>query len=56
MPSPDGKLTLTVDSPAPEDAEYERDGNTVLVLSEAIRERCKDRVLDSNGSGQLVLT
>lgn len=54
-PSSNGTLTLTVDTPAPDDTEYERDGNTVLVVSEDIRERCKDRVLDSNESGQLVL-
>ena len=56
MPSPDGKLTLAIDAPAPNDTEYERDGSTVLVLSEKIKDLCKDRKLDSNASGQLILT
>ncbi len=56
VPTGDGKLTLTVDTPGPDDTEFEHAGTTVLVLADDIRERCEGRTLDSDDSGNLVLT
>ncbi|MFQ5529735.1 MAG: hypothetical protein ACE5FP_05235, partial [Gemmatimonadota bacterium] len=55
VPADGGKHTLTVDTPEPEDTEYEREGVTVLVVSEEIRARCEGRTLDSDDTGNLVL-
>ena len=56
VPAETGKLTLTVGTPEPDDTEYERDGVTVLVLSEEMLARCEGRTLDSDNTGQLILT
>jgi hypothetical protein len=36
VPKGDGKLALTMNAPAPDDAEYEYHGSTVLVVSDAM--------------------
>ena len=36
VPKGDGKLTLTVNAPAPDDTEYEHHGSTVLVVLDAM--------------------
>ena len=56
VPKVTGQLMLTVDTPTSDDTEYAHDGTTVLVLSEDIRDRCDGRTLDSDGTGNLVLT
>lgn len=39
-----------------DDTEYERDGVTVLLLSEEMLARCEGRTLDSDDTGNLILT
>ncbi len=56
MPAESGKLTLTVSTSEPDDTEYERDGVTVLLLSEEMLARCEGRTLDSDDTGNLILT
>ena len=56
VPKGDGKLTLTVDTPGPDDTEFEHAGTTVLVFADDIRERCEGRTLDADDGGNLVLT
>ena len=56
VPAEGGKLTLTVGTPESDDTEYERDGVTVLVLSEDMLARCEGRTLDSDETGNLILT
>jgi hypothetical protein len=56
VPRGQGELALTVDTPDPEDTEFEHAGTTVLVLAEDIVERCDGRTLDSDAGGNLVLT
>jgi hypothetical protein len=55
VPAGSDKLTLTVGTPEADDTEYEREGVTVLVVSEEIRTRCKGRTPDSDDTGNLVL-
>ena len=56
VPAKSGKLTLTVSTPEPDDTEYERDGVTVLLLSEEMLARCEGRTLHSDDTGNLILT
>jgi hypothetical protein len=56
VPAESGKLTLTVSTPEPDATEYERDGVTVLLLSEEMLARCEGRTLDSDDTGNLILT
>ena len=56
VPAESGKLTLTVSTPEPDDTKYERDGVTVLLLSEEMLARCEGRTLDSDDTGNLILT
>ena len=56
MPDHSGKLTLTVDALKPDDTEYEHNGIAVLTVSDEMRERCEGRTLDSDDSGNLLLT
>lgn len=56
VPAESGGLTLTIDKPQPSDTEYERDGVTVLVLSEEMQTHCDGRTLDSDDTGSLVMT
>ena len=56
VPKGDGKLTLTVDTPGADDTAFDHDGTTVLVMSEEMRERCEGRTLDSDDTGNLLLT
>ncbi len=51
-----GKPTLTVSTSEPDDTECERDGVTVLVLSKEMLARCEGRTLDSDDTGNLILT
>jgi hypothetical protein len=56
VPKGDGKLTLTVDVPRPDDTAFDHDEKTVLVTSDEMCERCEGRTLDSDDSGNLLLT
>ncbi len=55
VPAGSDKLTPTVGTPEADDTEYEREGVTVLVVSEEIRTRCEGRTPDSDDTGNLVL-
>lgn len=50
------KLTLTIDTPEPKDLKFEKDGKTVLVLADDVADKCDNRTLDDDGSGNLMLT
>ena len=52
----EGKLTLTLDAPGPDDTEFDHDGTTVLVVSQEMRVRCEGRTLNSDDTGNLLLT
>ena len=56
VPANGGKLTLTVGTPEPDETEYEREGVTVLVFSQEMRQHCEGRTLDSDDTGNLTLT
>jgi len=49
------KLALTIDTPAPEDVTFEKDGKPILVVDEEIAQRCEGRTLDDDGKGNLKL-
>lgn len=56
VPGDGGKLALILGETTPDDKEYEHAGATVLALSNDIAERCEGRTLDSDKTGNLVLT
>ena len=56
VPKGDGKLTLTVDAPGPDDTTFDHGGTTVLIMSHEMRKRCEGRTLDSDDTGNVLLT
>lgn len=56
VPDHNDKLILTIDERKPDDKKYEHNGITVLAVSAKMHNRCDGRTLDSDDSGNLLLT
>jgi len=56
VPAEANKLTLGLDTPNPDDATYDHEGATVLVIAPDLLERCEGRTLDADPKGNLVLS
>lgn len=55
IPMDESSMTLSLSEPAPTDATFEYDGNTILALPKELQPLCADKRLDINEEGKLEL-